>query len=219
MMSRTLSRYWRWNSKYFCSRRIPHRCVQRIKEPVRDYGPGRELVPMNAVGRLIRDKSALSASDRFVLFVRFAIWILVDKWRQVVRRGARIHDDVVVLGTVKLEDSQIGPGPVNAVAAFCVAESFGMIRLFVDFVPTAAAIVHAVHIAIFDNRVIGRSATFPGRIVDEHNFALAGLLQLECCARLRSRSNNRRRTVHGAHRCGLDQQPEQSQWLEMPIPR
>src|SRR5437868_15288660 len=71
---------------------------------------------------------------------------------------------------------------MNAVLALRIAKEIRMQRLLTFLVEIATAVVHAVDVAIFENRMIRRGAALPWRVMDENDLALARLLQLKGCA-------------------------------------
>ena len=84
-------------------------------------------------------------------------------------RTNALPNDVVLLRTIELDDAEIGPRPMDAVAALGVANHFGMDVLTlprrVDDV--RSAIVHAVEIAILKHGGITAGIALPRLVAFE----------------------------------------------------
>ena len=132
--------------------------------------------PEDAVARLenVQAESPVQqaplAGKRLVPRIRLAVGVGIPKRDEgtvvelLSARGLDHPDDVVLLGALKLKDTQLRPGLMDAVFAFGVA--FGHVStLSGGRGMIASAVVHAVHAAVPKNIVRATGVAFP-RLVE-----------------------------------------------------
>ena len=100
------------------SQSVPEGQVMGVEGAIRDDRPVRHRRPVDTVGRFVDVETALCATlgDSLVRGVGLRVRVAVFERHEVI--GARtLQDDVVILGSLELDQAQNGSGPLDAVGA------------------------------------------------------------------------------------------------------
>ena len=139
---------------------IPERDILRVERAFRDHRLGVHQRPMNRVRRLESVQPMLLAanSERLVLRVGRALGVRVAEGHEGMCPDA-VPDDVVLLRAVPVKQLQLRLRPTHAVRAFGITIDVARVRpvLAAKIGIVAAAVVHAVFVAVLEHRdVVGR---------------------------------------------------------------
>ena len=134
------------------------------------------ILPVNAVGRdETVDASGFATTPASRCFVPLGFWhagTFIHKNRDILGIGI-INTDIVIGRSIKIEQTEIGPLPTNAVFALGISRKrvvkTSRVLLFV-----LRPVPHSVFIAIFDNNGTPTRLTFPGAVEGETRFAWDG---------------------------------------------
>ena len=147
----------------------PERIVLRIEGPLGDHRLRLQFPPVDSVGRRKGDQTGLPGSaECLVPLVGRGGRIRIDKRREIVTAPMPRQHDVVVLRPLHLEQAQLGPRPVDPVAALGDASDFHVQRMPRD---RHAPVVEPKQVAILQHRLVSAVQSLPRLVELQHDLA------------------------------------------------
>jgi len=167
--------------------RVPKGEVLGIEGPLGDHRPVGQGLPAEPVRRAERQKPLrrTRADDRLVPGVRRAVGVGVLEHGDMPGVGldravlARGQHDVVLLRPLELEQAHVRLFPVNPVGALRVAgvERVRLCQFVVFDGQLPRFVVHAVPVAVPEDRMVAAAAPLPGGVVLQHDFPRRRVVQ------------------------------------------